>query len=95
MKYRKGFVSNSSSSSFVVSLGDITPEQYEKIYNHIEVGRKMNVGDYFDSGDWKITETDTHLKGWTSMDNFNMQDFMEAIGVEKVEFSDGYDWDKN
>lgn len=37
MKIRNGFVSNSSSSSFVVKKASLTAMQIEAIHNHIEV----------------------------------------------------------
>lgn len=41
MKYRNGFVSNSSSASFVISLSDITPFQRYLIENHIAEAEKI------------------------------------------------------
>lgn len=42
MKGRAGFVSNSSSSSFVISLFDLTPGQTNKIQNHIHFAQEMD-----------------------------------------------------
>ena len=41
MKIRQGFVSNSSSSSFVINLADITAKQKQQIENHAEIVAKM------------------------------------------------------
>jgi len=86
MKIRTSFVSNSSSSSFVVDKCFLTQEQIDKIYNHIEVSQNENFEDilkYTSSGDeWEIEETEKTLEGSTFMDNFSMSDFMKKIGVD-------------
>lgn len=81
MKARVGFVSNSSSSSFVVSLSDITAEQAGKIRGHIEVGRAMGMCCAEDHNEWRVREENGVLHGDTSMDSFDMDTFMEKIGV--------------
>jgi hypothetical protein len=75
MKIRNGFVSNSSSSSFVVSLKDITAAQYVAIMEN----------DYKDQPwpePWDIVVTSTDIEGSTFMDNYSMFDFFEKIGVD-------------
>lgn len=67
MKIRDGFVSNSSSSSFVVAKNAITDEQKQMIYDH-----SQEAGD--DS--WSIHENEYFVSGYTFMDNFNMFDFL-------------------
>jgi hypothetical protein len=86
MKIRTGFVSNSSSSSFVIPLNAITAEQRQKIYNHIEEGKKLGMDNCDDYSSWSIQEEET-LTLTTFMDNFNMHSFLDAIGVDmdKVE----------
>lgn len=81
MKIRLGFVSNSSSSSFVIDLRDLTAVQIEQIKNHETEGRKLDM-DYCDSP-WVIEVTsDRWLEGWTDMNNFDMMDFLGRIGVD-------------
>ena len=72
MKARSGFVSNSSSSSFCINLADLTLNQVKKIENHAQ-------GD--DDDEWSITQEDGVLQGYTSMDNFDMRNFLEVIKV--------------
>ena len=43
MKIRNGFVSNSSSSSFIINKENLTPNQIERIKNHIEVDVKQGM----------------------------------------------------
>ena len=94
MKIRNGFVSNSSSSSFVVSKNDITAMQLTLIKNHSKEGAKYGI--QYPEDEWSIYETDESLEGYTSMDNFDMESFMRRIGVDmsKVNFGGNLaDWD--
>lgn len=78
MKIRSGFVSNSSSSSFVLSLSEITPAQYLAIMNN-----KYDDQPYSNVGDaWDIEVTETEIRGSTFMDNYSMSEFFEKIGVD-------------
>ncbi len=90
MKIRIGFVSNSSSSSFVINLKDITTEQRELIIEHAEYGEEygMEYTDWY----WDIETDKTSIKGRVSMDNFDMQEYLIKIGVSEnvVTWGDGY-----
>lgn len=79
MKIRHGFVSNSSSSSFIIPLALVTAEQIEQIQNHSALGAEMDI-DYAEDA-WTIEVTSTVIRGWTSMDNFDMEAFFRRIGV--------------
>jgi hypothetical protein len=72
MKTRSGFVSNSSSSSFVISKDALAPWQKEAIRTHYE-----------DPGcdpewAWDISETADTICGYTFMDNFNMREYLKG-----------------
>lgn len=94
MKIRTGFVSNSSSSSFTIDLGHLTPEQREKIWDHLELAKEMDPDNkispwgYSSFDAWEISECTcpcglTSIHGFTYMDNFDMHWFLDAIGVNE------------
>jgi hypothetical protein len=77
MKIRNGFVSNSSSSSFVLPKKYLSEVGLEKLYNHIEEAEKHSV--YYDFGcmdAWSISENEDYIMGYTHMDNFDMHEFL-------------------
>jgi hypothetical protein len=86
MKIRTGFVSNSSSSSFVISRKDLTEKQIDKIKNHLAIARAKWPKEFFtsDYDQWDIVvnpDTDT-VSGTTIQDNFDMENFMRRIKVD-------------
>jgi len=90
MKTRQGFVSNSSSSSFIIYKKDLSGEQIEKIYNHLEEGENagMQASWRDDSDEWRITDLKGALEFYTGMDNFDMVEFLDLIGFDtnKIEW---------
>lgn len=88
MKIRTGFVSNSSSSSFVINKNYLSAEQIVLIKNHSEEGLKFDIPWAEDA--WFIEETENYIKGNTFMDNFDMRRFLERIGVDM----DCVEWDE-
>lgn len=95
MKIRNGFVSNSSSSSFVISSDKVTAKQLYKIINHCDWGKMKGVGTYYDDP-WHIEVDENEIRGETSMDNFNMREFLEYIEINKddIEWDDSNNWDE-
>lgn len=85
MKIRTGFVSNSSSASFIIKKKFLTEEQIKLIFNHREHSEKVlgwTPETHSTNCDWNIKETEETIEGWTSMNNYNMMEFLLAIGFE-------------
>ncbi len=81
---RIGFVSNSSSSSFVISKKALKKGQLKKIRNHMHKGTKMGVYTSWNSNiddSWLIITEFGLVKGTTMMDNFPMHEYLKKIGV--------------
>lgn len=107
MKIRSGYVSNSSSSSFIILLEDITDEQKQMIYDHIRIGMEVDnnlkqkglepIYEWYE--EWNLKEDDFSLWAYTFMDNFQLKDFIAwevKIPYEKmIPFGDGYYWGNN
>jgi hypothetical protein len=81
MKYRMGFCSNSSSSSFIIEKSQLTVAQLEAIRDH-----KNSKYEYANTDAWDLKEDDIYIKGSTIIDNFDMKAFMFNIGVNKCAF---------
>jgi len=82
MKIRKGFVSNSSSASFMIHTDDVSPNQLKAFIAYNE--SKEN------TDGWEIeVNEDNYVCGSTHMDNCVIGDFLEKIGLyNKVEVND-------
>ena len=95
MKIRNGFVSNSSSSSFVIAMDKVSDLQLEAIHNHSEIQKNLpqELKDIFDlefEDSWGIDKKGQFLTGTTMMDNFNMVGFLKMIGIDDRDIS----WDE-
>ena len=88
MKVRRDFVTNSSSSSFLISKRHLDNDQIKAIRNHSALGEKLGI-DYAEES-WYIRESNGYITGSTDMDNFDMGEFLEKIDVNmnKVDWSD-------
>lgn len=94
MKNRSGFVSNSSSSSFIISLKKLTALQLLQIQNHIEEGKKLGMKYTHPFGRWNVTvDTENNeLDVDTTVDNFDMHEFLILIGVKEKHIKCGRDY---
>ncbi len=102
MKIRNGFVSNSSSASFIILLDRITDEQKQMVYNHIEIGQeidkkliakgKPSMYEYYD--EWLLKEDEFSLWCSTTMDNFDLEFFIKReVNISKkaiIDIGDGW-----
>lgn len=89
MKCRTGFVSNSSSASFVVKKKFLTEFQLKAIRNHFDFATQFLRWDnkYLTKGEaWELTENDDEIFGGTGMDNFDMREFLEQINVSEKDY---------
>jgi hypothetical protein len=87
MKIRSGYVSNSSSSSFLIPINALQEYQISMIEDHITVTEHWNK--YHEGEEqycpmserWSIEVNDKCLYGYTFMNNFDMQFFLERIAM--------------
>jgi hypothetical protein len=90
MKIKTDFVTNSSSSSFVIPKNILSFEQIYQIMNHMKIAREINDPDvnfgyiHSDYDEWYIIIEDDKIKGSTSMDNFDMDEFLKIYWCVNV-----------
>jgi hypothetical protein len=85
MKIRQGFVSNSSSSSFLLDAGKLTAGQLGQIEHHIEEARRLGIDKCADPSEaWTVEVTGATVLLDTMLDNFDMSKFLERIGANEA-----------
>lgn len=90
MKIRNGFVSNSSSSSFVVALSVLSDDEKKKILDYVPFSNDESVDEYRDH--WSIHVDEKHgvLYGFTTMDNGDLSKYLGKELESKFMFEGGY-----
>lgn len=83
MKIRQDFVTNSSSSSFLICKKILSDDQIDAIRNHAALAERMGLYCYDEP--WNINENDLFITGYTWMDNFSMHEFFEKIGIRPAD----------
>ena len=84
MKIKIGFISNSSNSSFIIPKKILSEVQIAQIKDHINYAKAHlpKIAWAEEINRWDIEETDEQIRAYTGMDNFDMEEFLVAIGVE-------------
>ena len=90
MKVRRDFVTNSSSSSFVISKRHLDDDQILAINKHISLGKKLKMYNCDLACEWDIDESDEYIGAYTSQDSFSMSSFLDNIGVNPYVVHWGY-----
>lgn len=85
MKIRSGFVSNSSSSSFVVNLDKLSKKERRVLLQFNEITGEHPRGW---SDHWTITvdEDQGVIRGWTVMDNGDLDEYLEEQHIDDSSF---------
>jgi hypothetical protein len=83
MKIRSTFVSNSSSSSFVVSLGSLTPKEINVILSYLKFYKEKS------KDCWRINKDLERnvIRGKTNMDNGDLKVYLIERGVDVNKFA--------
>lgn len=85
MKIRTCFVSNSSSESFVVYRKGLTKSQRRRIVNAKTMAPRLfsNLSHLDCLCDWVIIDKGREIHLYTSMNNFNMREYLEKLGLQE------------
>jgi hypothetical protein len=83
MKIRSGFVSNSSSSSFIVSLKDISASDLKKIFDYSD--NKSTELPICRDG-WSFSVEGDVLHGFTIMDNDDLDKYLKEQNISTEKF---------
>ena len=89
MKKRLGFVSNSSSASFVLNMRALAKFQIDAVLDCVEYAEKLlrwKKDDCYEGWTIEMSKEKNTIEGWTHMDNFEMDEFFEKLGIPASEY---------
>ena len=90
MNVRLGFVSNSSSASFIVRKNALTEFQLAAVRNPYECAKIMDDKNADGANEWQIKELNRDgiqvIDGYTDMDNFDFLTFAQKFGIKEEDF---------
>lgn len=81
MKTRLGFVSNSSSASFIVKKAFLDDDRQRIIDNYAEEALKSDLDWPEDASGWSMHDGGDHYEFYTTMDNFSLDEFFARHGI--------------
>jgi len=90
MKTRQGFVSNSSSASFIIMKENLSVLQLERLCDHGEYAKKIGDPEYdHEDGGWDIIDQGNTILCTTHMDNFDLKTFaIKHLGLKESDIVD-------
>lgn len=87
MKIRSGFVSNSSSSSFIVKLDEMSARDLAMLLAYDTTNNSVVCDVYGDSWTFNVDAEKGVVEGWTSMDNGDLKEYMERHHIDGSKFT--------
>ena len=86
MKIRNGFVSNSSSASFVLKTNKLSSNQLCRIFELIKEDEYDGTILKLDSDRWSITKSENEISGHTWMDNDELSELFSELNIPYTEY---------